>query len=209
NDALVFAPLLAVAMLVPIVVLVGLGNLRPRTLVPWAVVAAALCAGLAFHDLFRDPVAWRIAPSARLWLALVAVLFITHSLIQAGDADRKWLAGYPRYFDVSWTLAVQLVLAACLVGVFWGVLWLGAELFRLIKIEFLADLIGRRWFWIPITALVFAYAIHLTDLRAGLVRGTRALSLTLLSWLLPVLTVLTVAFLLALPFTGLEPLWNT
>jgi hypothetical protein len=43
----------------------------------------------------------------------------------------------------------------------------------------------------------------------GLVRGTRALSLSLLSWLLPVMTLITVAFLLALPFTGLEPLWNT
>ena len=31
----------------------------------------------------------------------------------------------------------------------------------------------------------------------------------LLSWLLPVMTLLAIAFLLALPFTGLEPLWST
>lgn len=86
---------------------------------------------------------------------------------------------------------------------------LGAELFRLIKIEFLTELIKRPWFSIPITTLVFASAIHVTDVRADLVRGARTLSLTLLSWLLPVLTLLTVAFLSALPFTGLEPLWST
>jgi Domain of unknown function (DUF4153) len=208
TDGLLFAPLLATALLVPIVVLLGLGNLRPRTLAMWTVVATALCVGLATYDIFRDPTGGttvdRIVPSPKLWFALGTVLFATHSLIESGAADRKLVASYARYFDVSWKLAVQLVLAAGFVGVVWAVLVLGVELFRLIEIEFLTEQIE-----IPATTLVFAYAIHLTDVRAGLVRGTRTLSLTLLSWLLPVLTLLTVAFLSALPFTGLEPLWST
>jgi hypothetical protein len=200
-------------MLVPIIVIAGLGNVRPRTLAVWTVVATALCAGLAVYDIFRDPTGstatLRIVPSPALWLVLLVVLFISHSLIVSSDADRKLVTDYSRHFDVSWKLAVQLTLAACFVAVFWGVLWLGAELFRLIKIEFLADLIKRRWFWIPVTTLVFAYALHTTDIRAGLVRGTRTLALTLLAWLLPVMTLIAVAFLLALPFTGLAPLWDT
>jgi hypothetical protein len=42
------------------------------------------------------------------------------------------------------------------VGVFWGLLFLGAELFRLVRIEFFADLIRRKAFWIPVTTLVSA-----------------------------------------------------
>ena len=213
NDGLLFAPLQAVVLLVPIAVLLGLGNLRPRTLAIWTVVATALCVGLATYDIFRDPTGGtavdRIVPSPTLWLALGAVLFASHSLIESGDADRRLVASYARYFDVSWKLAVQLALAAGFVGVFWAVLLLGSELFRLIKIEFLTELIKQPWFSIPITTVVFASAIHVTDVRADLVRGARTLSLTLLSWLLPVLTVLTIAFLSALPFTGLEPLWST
>jgi Domain of unknown function (DUF4153) len=57
--------------------------------------------------------------------------------------------------------------------------------------------------------LAFTCALHITDIRAGLVRGTRTLSLSLLSWLLPVMTLITVAFLSVLPFNGLEPLWST
>jgi hypothetical protein len=110
---------------------------------------------------------------------------------------------------VSWKQGVQLALAGCFVALFWAMLWLGAELFRLIKIELLADLIKRRWFWVPVTTLAFTYALHVTDMRAALVRGTRTLALSLLSWLLPVMTLITVAFLLTLPFTGLEPLWST
>src|SRR5262249_55981715 len=111
--------------------------------------------------------------------------------------------------DVSWKQGIQLALAACFVGAFWAMLWLGAEMFQLINIEFLADLIKKGWFAAPATTLVFAYALHVTDVRAGLVRGKRALALNRLSWLLPVMTLMTVAFLLALPFTGLEPLWST
>src|SRR5262249_34509026 len=62
---------------------------------------------------------------------------------------------------------------------------------------------------IPATPFVAACALHLTDARAGIVEGTRTLALALLSWLLPVMTLFAVAFVLALPFTGLEPLWST
>jgi hypothetical protein len=218
TDGLLFAPLLAIAVFVPLIVVAGLGNLRPRSLALWTVAATALCAGLAWYDIFRDPIAPsavsggvaapRIVP-ADAWFALTVGLFIGHSLIVAGDADRKFIAGYARYFDVAWKQGFQFVLAATFVGVFWLILWLGAELFRLIRIDALAELIVRRWFWIPVTTAAFTCAIHVTDVRAGIVRGTRNLVLTLLSWLLPLMTAITVAFLIALLFTGLEPLWNT
>jgi hypothetical protein len=213
TDGLTFAPLIVVAVFVPTIVVAGLGNMRARTLAAWTAVAIAVCAGLAIYNIFRDltggTAIQRVTPTATLWLCLGAGLFIAHALIASGDADRKFIASYSRYFDMSWAQGVQLALAVCFVALFWAMLELGAELFRLIKIELLADLIKRSWFWIPMTALAFTYALHMTDMRAGLVRGTRTLSLSLLSWLLPVMTLITVAFLLTLPFTGLEPLWST
>jgi uncharacterized protein DUF4153 len=213
TDGLIFAPLLTAAIFVPVIVVAGLENLRPRTLAVWALAATAVCAGLAAYNIFRDPTngsaIGRIIPTASLWFSVATILFIVHSLIASGEAERKFVASYPRYFDVSWKQGIQLALAACFAGAFWAMLWLGAEMFQLINIEFLADLIKKDWFAVPTTTLVFAYALHVTDVRAGLVRGTRALALNLLSWLLPVMTLMTVAFLLALPFTGLEPLWST
>src|SRR5262245_11441258 len=213
TDAFVFAPLLTVATLVPLIVVAGLGHMRPRTLAVWTVVASVICAGLAVYDIFRDPNgvmrAFQNVPGPALWLALIGVLFISHALIVSSDADRKLVADYSRHFDVSWKLAVQLALAAGFVAVCLGVLWLGAELFLLLRIEVFADLIKRRWFWIPVTTLVLSYALHTMDVRAGMVRGTRTLALTLLAWLLPVMALITVGFLAALPFTGLQPLWDT
>ena len=95
------------------------------------------------------------------------------------------------------------------VGVFWGVLWLGAVLFNLINIKFIETLIEKSWFAIPATTLATAAALHVTDVRARLVAGIRTVVHTLLSWLLPLMTLIAVGFTLSLPFTGLAPLWAT
>ena len=99
--------------------------------------------------------------------------------------------------------AVRLALSALFVGVLWLLLWLGASLFKLIGLTFLQELIQKDWFAYPATTTFFALAIHLTDVRVTLVRGARTLLLTLLSWLLTVMTVISVGFLIALPFTGI------
>ena len=216
SDGVLFAALLMVATFVPVMIVAGLGNLRLRTLAIWTIVAVLLCAATGAYDIVRAPVQYlgsrptpRLMPSVPLGFCLAAILFIVHSMVVAGEADGKVIATYPRYFDVAWKHGVQLVLGGLFVGVFWLLLWLGAELFRLIKLEVLADLIKKPWFAAPLTMTALAYAIHITDVRASLVTGARTLKLTLLSWLLPMMTAFAVVFLLALPFAGLEPLWST
>ena len=216
TDGLVFAPLVVISIFVPLIVISALGHLRLRILVVWAVVATLLCVGLAAYDIFRDPILAaaagpvpRVLPSWVMWPSLAAILFIIHILTISGEADRKLIASYPTHFDIAWKQGVQFALAACFVGLLWGVLYLGAELFRLIRIEFLAELLKRKTFAIPVTVLAFSYAIHVTDVRASIVQGARTLVLILLSWLLPLMTLLGAAFVVTLMFTGLEPLWST
>jgi hypothetical protein len=220
TDAFVFAPLATIATFVPLIVISALGHVRWRALLAWAVVATLLCAGLAIYDIFRnsDAIAgdaavttdlMHVLPSWVMWWSLASILFIVHTLTVAGEADRKLIASYPTHFDIAWKHGAQFVLAQGFVGLFWGLLFLGAELFRLIRIEFLAELIERPKFSIPVAALAFSYAIHVTDVRANIVQGARTLALILLSWLLPLMALLGAAFVVALLFTGLAPLWST
>jgi hypothetical protein len=123
--------------------------------------------------------------------------------------DRKFAADYTTHFDVAWKLAVQGALAAAFTGAFWGLLRLGAGLFELIDIDVFIELLQERWFAIPATALAVSAALHLTDVRAGIVRGIRTLGLSLLSWLLPLMTLIAAGFLATLVFTGVQPLWDT
>jgi hypothetical protein len=215
TDGFVFAPLVAIATFVPLIVISALGHLWLRALVAWAVVATLLCAGLAVYDIFRDPIlvaaagTVRVVPSWVMWWSLAAILFIIHILTISGEADRKLIASYPTHFDIAWKHGVQFVLALGFVGLLWGLLFLGAELFRLIRIEFLDELLKQTTFSIPVTALTFSYAIHVTDVRASIVQGARTLALILMSWLLPLMALLGAAFVVALLFTGLAPLWST
>lgn len=213
TDPTLFAPLLAVSVFVPVLVLLGLGNARGRVALAWAAAAAALCAGLALHDVTRGLIGtWsqrQDVPGPALWLVLLMILFMGHVLVVSADADRKLIPGYARHFDLAWKLGLQLALGALFVAIVWILLWLGAELFRLIRIEYFRTLITTAWFWVPVTTLTFSLAVHVTDSQAGIVRGVRTLALTLFGWLLPLMVLIVVGFLLALPFTGLEPIWST
>jgi hypothetical protein len=217
TDGLVFGPLVTVAAAIPLLLISGLGNIRPRGLIIWAVIATIGCVGFGIYGIVSDPVVAqyssapipRIVPTAMALFSIATILFIVHGFIVAAEADRRWLASYPTCFDVCCKHAVQAGLAAAFVGAFWTLLFLSAELFRLIGIEFVTRLIQRNAFWIPTTSLAFSYGIHVTDVNVAIVRGTRTLGLFLLSWLLPMMALIGAAFVLALPFTGLEPLWST
>ncbi|QNA98540.1 DUF4153 domain-containing protein [Massilia sp. Se16.2.3] len=215
-EPLLYAPMLLVALFCPLLLVSGLGQLTRRQALLWVAGAAVAVAGLALYDIWRrgsqldferNP---HVAmPSPALWGMLVVGLFIAHALVLSGARDRRRIASYATYFDIAWKLGVQLAFSGLFVGITWLALQLGAELFKLVKLTFFAELIREPWFSIPVTSFAYACALHLTDVRPAIVQGIRGLLLMLASWILPVLTVFVGAFLLSLPFTGLAPLWAT
>jgi hypothetical protein len=140
---------------------------------------------------------------------IVVGVFIGQSLLMAAQADDRIIASYPTYFDAAWKLAVQISFALSFCGTFWLVLCAGAGLLMLIEINVFKELFSQGWFSVPVTILANAYALHLTDVRVGLVRGMRTLKLNLLSWLLPVMVLFTGIFIVGLPYKGLAILWRT
>lgn len=209
TDPALFGPLLIVSLYLPLVLLAGVGRLRLLTLGIWTTVAAIALALLAWHDITRQVQMENTQLTFGLMAFGATALFIAHHLIVPADRERRLFATYATYFDVAWMAGVQLALSIAFAGAFWLLLWLGASLFNIIGLSFLGDLLEEAWFSLPLTGLAFATAVQLTDVRDGLIRGVRTVALMLLSWLLLVLTVLVGGFLAALPFTGLDGLWET
>ena len=211
--------LLLVVGFVPVFLIIGLGHMPAKSLWRWLIPAALALAMLAYYDWWRSIGApdWRRSetvvgaryPSVELLIHVWAGFFIAKSMVLAASMDRKRIASYHSYFESSWKLLIQIAFAVVFTGVFWLVLQLGASLFEMIKLNFLKELLEKSWFSIPITTFAFAYALHITDVRPGIVSGIRSLLLVLLSWILPVSVLLIGGFLLALPFTGLDALWAT
>ena len=212
TEPLLFGPLLLVVAFLPMVLLAGVGRLRPLTLAIWTVVAGVALALLGLHDIARqtaETMSYSLFLSAPVVLFSAAALFISHHLVAPADLERRRIASFPAYFDTTWKAGVQLAMSLGFTGAFWLLLQLGAALFKVIGLDFLEILLREDWFWLPVTTLAFSVAVHLTDVRDGLIRGVRTVALMLLSWLLLVMTVLAAGFLAALPFTGLEGLWET
>lgn len=220
TEALWFAPLLLVSALIPVLLLSGLGHLGRAGLWRWIAAATLIIAGLAYYDIWRGlgapaiggyagPAGPQPFPSPLLCFFSAAGLYIAHSLILAAAGERRHIASYAAYFDSAWKLLIQIKFSLLFVLASWLVLWLGASLFMLIKLNFLKDLLQEAWFAIPVSAFAFACAMHLTDVRPAIVRGIRGLLLVLLSWILPLALLIVGGFLASLPFTGLAPLWAT
>lgn len=208
TQPLAFAPLVLTALFAPFVLLAGITALRRTSLIVWSLIAAAFTAYLAFHGAWNGVDADKM-PDVPVFVAIAGGLFIAHHLIQPAEAERKAIASYHGYFDITWMHGVQLVLSAGFTGVFWILLFLGSALFKLIGIDAFQKLIAEPAFAFPATTTMFAAAVQLTDVRSSLVRGVRTVALTLLAWLLPLMALIAAAFLASLPFTGLEPLWKT
>ena len=209
-----FAALTLAFLYGPLVVLGGLGRVRPLVLAITTLALAGAVGWMGWHDIARQQHAWYATvgnrmPGIPVFVFGAALVFIGHHLVAPADAARRWIAPYAAYFDAAWKDAVQLALSVVFVGLFWAALALGAALFKLIGIKAFGEIITQRGFVFPVTAVAFAAAVQLTDVRLGLILGIRTVGLTLLSWLLPLMTLIGVAFLLALPFTGLRPLFAT
>jgi Domain of unknown function (DUF4153) len=210
-----YGALALVLTFAPVIVIGGLGRIRTIPLAAWTLIAAVILAVFAWHDI--DAGIWsglpglrpRLMPAFQVFLFGGIFVFVGHHLVGPADEARKLVAPYPLYFDWAWKDAVQIGLSLAFVGVLWAALELGGALFGLIGIDAVGKLLQRDWFYLPVCFTAFAAAVQLTDVRVALIRGVRTVGLVLLSWLLPVMTVIVLAFLAALPFTGLAPLFNT
>lgn len=219
TDGYLFSPLTMVFVFVPILFISALGHLNARRMWIWMAVATLICVSLSIYDIWRVAAAdgkslvgddvLRFWPSALLAVFVTGGFYIAHALVLAAAADGRRIARYPTYFETAWKLIIQVKFSVLFVAVLWLILWLGATLFMLVKLRFLQTLLTQSWFFIPVTTFAFSTALHITDVRPGIVRGIRGLLLVLMSWLLPITTLIVAGFLFTLPFTGLEPLWAT
>lgn len=206
-----FFPLVLEAIVLPVLLISSLGHLGRRALALWLGAAALVLAVVGVHDAWRsalDPAPLK-HPAVLVLPFCVGFFFIAHSLVLAVAQDGRRLVRYATCFDSAWKLAIQLLFSAMFVLAVWLVMWLGDSLFDLLKLNFLEELLRESWFSVPLVCLAFSSAMHTTDVRPAIVRGVRSLLLVLMAWIVPIAVLLVGGFLAALPFTGLQVLWQT
>lgn len=199
----------SVLLLGAFIIWAGAGAMRRVTLAVWSAVALALIAYFAWNRICHALVFDDNPFFFNLYFLVYPFLFIAHELVSSGDQTGKGIASYPLYFDQAWKHGVQLALAVVFTGLFWGILMLGALLLGFIGFDWFKKLIENAYFAFPVSGMALAASVQLGDIQTKLTQNFRALVLGLLSWLLPVITVIGIIFAVSLCFSGLAPLWDT
>lgn len=144
---------------------------------------------------------WRV-------VCLALAIGIGAPLFQAGREGGFRPIAYPLAHDHAWTNAVLWCLAWAFVGIVLLLSFLLAALFDLIGIDLLSDLLREEWFWRPLVGLAFGLGLALLREQRRIVGLLQNVAMLVLGVLAPVLAVGLGLFLIALPFTGLQPLWE-
>lgn len=139
---------------------------------------------------------------------LLAVL-VAAPLFQTVRDEGAWRFPYARLHRHAWTDAVIGAASLVFTGITFLLAWLIASLFDVIGIEAIKDLLQEEWFAWMLAGLAFGGALGLLRERDALVATLQKLVMVVLAVLAPVLAVALAAFLLSLPFTGLEGLWES
>ena len=176
---------------------------RQHLSLSFAGIAALVVASVVYLNgagsSWDDSEAWRLT-CALLTVAIAAPLF---QAWRGGTGGIPYVAAH----DHAWTNVVLWIASWVFVGIAWGLVYLLAELFDLIGLHLLTQLIGKDWFGKVLTGGALGGAIGLLRDRERILGTLQRVVTTVLAVLAPVLAVGLLAFLAALPFTGLTPLW--
>ena len=203
-------PLWAVALVWPALLLLSLDVRNLGRTLAMASAFAAVVAVLAAY------LGWQASPFGEFFVFSLLVSTIASLLIACFKALvflQPWAtrqrATYDVLFALSWRNFLVVALAALATVIFYLVLVLWGRLFSAIGVRFFQDLFATDWFLFPVLAVAFGLGVQVFRALVHLIDGIAGLLAGLLRLLLPLGVAVQVAFLAALPFTGLAPLWST
>ncbi|EPM1689008.1 DUF4153 domain-containing protein [Citrobacter freundii] len=146
------------------------------------------------HEVFMF-YGWRL-----LLMAMLALPWIQYSLHVSREQAR-----YPHFYRQLWLNALTLLIVFVANGLFWLVLLLWREMFKLVGIPFFSTLFfDTDWFGYVAFGLITALAVVLARTQSRLVTAVQKLLTFIATGLLPLVALLALMFILTLPFTGLE-----
>lgn len=146
------------------------------------------------HEVFMF-YGWRL-----LLMAMLALPWIQYSLHVSREQAR-----YPHFYRQLWLNALTLLIVFVANGLFWLVLLLWSEMFKLVGIPFFSTLFfDTDWFGYVAFGLITALAVLLARTQSRLVTAVQKLLTFIATGLLPLVALLALMFILTLPFTGLE-----
>ena len=150
-----------------------------------------------------------IIPSQRMDLVRACLaVFLLIPLFQCRIAMWSWRIPYSELFFQLCRNLFLLFQAAIVMAVFWGLLLTASLLFDIVGLNFVPYVLFNPLVAVPLTSLTIAVSISVALKHPGIDSLGRWL-LSVLAWLLPPFSLLSLVFIACLPWSGLRTLWST
>ncbi|HJS10221.1 DUF4153 domain-containing protein [Sphingopyxis sp.] len=175
----------------------------------WGAVMGLIAWQTAGYNIRGNLIEWPF------WSGLLAVLVATPLFQTRRDVApdwrfwKLWEMPYERLHSHAWTDAVIGAASLAFVGITFLLIVLIGQMFKLIGINLIFDLLNDEWFGWMLAGAAFGGAVGLLRERDRLVSTLQRLVMIVLAVLAPVLAVALVLFLLSLAGTGLQKLWDS
>jgi len=144
-----------------------------------------------------------------LIMGTAMAVYVLLPFIQVYQVSGKREYRYVDLFHYSWNNFYILAIGGLLVGSFWSIIFLWFELFKLIDVTFFEDIFTHAAFVSMSLTTVFGYGVALGREREKITNTLRGITLAVFRTLMPLLALITLLFLVSLPFTGFQALWDT
>ena len=205
-----FVPVITALILWPIGIayLEGKANHRRVILITGLAVAAML--PLATY------IGWQVTPwpniqseaiLAAYIFSMIAIAFMLLLIIERYLIGQPWR--YDDLYSASWNNGLVALMTGALGVAVTLVLSLWSALFSVIGIHFFRTLFTHELFIALCGCITVALGISTLRQRETIIRPLSKVASSLAQLLLPVVIIVELLFLLALPVTGLAPLWGT
>ena len=210
DDPLWSYPLWTLAIAVPLLLLLSLNHGNERRVIQLVAGWAAVLALLAIYT------GWQAEPFEEFPVGSLTFVFCASmtlacfkALMYLQQRANQVPLTYQVLFTNSWRNFLVTALSAIFVLIFWLILVLWGELFRVIEIDFFRDLFREDWFIFPVLGFALGLGMIIFRNLTRVIDTITKLLHALIKLLLPLIVTVAVIFLAALPFVGLDVLWAT
>jgi len=203
-------PLWTLAVAVPLLLLLSLSRGNERRVGQLVAGSAAVLALLAIYT------GWQAEPfdafpvfDLSFAFSISMTLACFKALMYLQQRANLVPLTYQVLFTNSWRNFLVTALSAIFVLIFRLILVLWGELFRVIEIDFFRDLFREDWFIFPVLGFALGLGMIIFRNLTRVIDNITKLLHGLIKLLLPLIILVAVIFLAALPFVGLDVLWST
>ena len=203
-------PLWTVVLAVPLLLLLSIDRKNTVSVYKHVGVFGGVLALLAIYT------GWQAEPfkefpvySLSMAFSLSITLACFKGLMYLQQRANEIPLSYQVLFTYSWRNFLVTALSALFVLVFWLILMLWGQLFKVIEIDFFYELFTEDWFVFPVLSVAFGLGVIIFRDLTRVLDTITSLLHWLIKLLLPLIVIIAVIFIGSLPFVGLDLLWST